>query len=65
MKVKPIKESIVCDIAGCKNLANYQFKISESDSASDSLKLCNECCKKLYATLGGIKEVNLRGKNKC
>ena len=65
MKAQPIKESIVCDIAGCKNLADYQFKNRDSDSVSDSLKLCTECCKNLYKAFSGIKEVNWRGKNKC
>ncbi len=63
MKSQPIIEPIVCDIAGCKNLANYQFKINDDTTARDSLKLCKDCCKKLYATMSGIKEVNWRGKN--
>ncbi len=65
MKVQPILEPIVCDIAGCKNLANYQYKNSDNTTARDSLKLCKDCCKNLFVTLSEVKEVNWRGKNKC
>lgn len=47
------KESVVCDMKGCGNIAKYFIKKNQTENDFDSLKLCGDCTKKIFKTLSG------------
>ena len=48
MKTEKIKNKIVCDMPGCGNLAETEYKIGDG---AQGLKLCENCAKTIYAEL--------------
>lgn len=43
MQIENLKPSVVCDIVGCNNLAEFYIKKNETSKLYDSLKLCPKC----------------------
>lgn len=61
MQIENLKPSVVCDIVGCNNLAEYYIKKSENSKLYDSLKLCPKCAcgvLKVLSTVYKVKEKN-------
>lgn len=46
MEINKTNAKIKCEIAGCKNLANYS--VSTCDSSRYNFNLCENCLKELY-----------------
>ena len=51
MEIYESKSHIVCDMGGCRNETKYFIKNNINDSNYYSIKLCEECAKKLSKLL--------------
>lgn len=52
MEIKQTKAKIKCEMAGCKNLANYS--ISSTDNSRYNFNLCEQCLKELYTQFSKV-----------
>ena len=57
MQIENSKPSVVCDIVGCNNLAEYYIKKSENSKLYDSLKLCPKCAVGVLKVLSEVYKV--------
>lgn len=54
MKLENLKANVVCDIAGCTNVAKIFIKKDATTLPYDSLKLCPHCAGGLFKLLSTI-----------
>ena len=54
MKIIECKEKIVCDVKGCNNVSKYYLNKKQNNNLSDSIKLCEDCAKKLLIALSTL-----------
>ena len=47
MELNKTNKKIVCDILGCKNMADYNFEFKKSIFGSN-MYVCKDCLKKMY-----------------
>ncbi len=51
MELEKVKANVVCDIAGCTNVAKIFIKKDKNTLVYDSLKLCPKCAGGLFKLL--------------
>ncbi len=51
MQIENLKPSVVCDVVGCNNLAEFYIRKNESSKIYDSLKLCPKCASEVLKAL--------------
>lgn len=54
MEIEKLKANVVCDIAGCTNVAKVFIKKDQATLPYDSLKLCPHCAGGLFKLLSKI-----------
>ena len=65
LNVEKSSVQVVCDVAGCQNVAEYFIKSSSAPSMADALKLCPECCSALLKILQKVyKKEKISSENK-